>query len=89
MSLEPFIHSDDPKQVYKLPGEQERIRTKKEQVLMLLLDGEWHTSDELKRITHRFSARLYDLRREGWLIERKYLGDGIWAFRLVGRGEKW
>lgn len=84
MSLEPFLQ-DNPRQIYKTEEEKRRLDTAKERILELLLDGEWHTNLELSKITHRFSARLYDLRREGWIIERIHLDRGIWAYRLAGR----
>lgn len=83
MSLEPFLY-DDPKRIYGTE-EKRRLDTAKERLLKVLLDGEWHTNLELSKITHRFSARLYDLRREGWIIERIHLDRGIWAYRLAGR----
>ncbi|MEM3740656.1 MAG: hypothetical protein QXP84_07635 [Candidatus Korarchaeum sp.] len=80
MSLEDYL--TNPKGIFKLPEEQERLKTVKEKLLAVLLDGKWHTNTELKQISHRFSARLLELRQEGWMIEREYWGNGIWAYRL-------
>lgn len=78
-----FTVKSDPKKVYH--SEKRRLNTVKAKILQLLKDGQWHTNRELKQISHRFSARIKELRDEGWQIEREYWGEGVWAYRLVGR----
>lgn len=34
---------------------------------------------------YRYGARLMELRRMGWIIETKCLGDGQWLYRLRGK----
>jgi biotin operon repressor len=43
--------------------------SKKMQILNLLLDHQPHSSEELIKITHRFSAVIHKLREEGYDIE--------------------
>ncbi|MDR6794202.1 hypothetical protein J2X12_003469 [Pseudarthrobacter oxydans] len=42
------------------------------------------TNRELNRICFRFSARIHDLRREGWDILSVREKDGLWVFYLKG-----
>jgi len=46
--------------------------TQKQKIIELMADQEWHSSAELHdKICWRYSARLYDLRRDGYLFEKK------------------
>ena len=59
------IHPADPNVI---PAEIKRLSRQNLEVLELLKRGPART-DELCRITHRFSARFYDLRQAGYVIE--------------------
>lgn len=55
-------------------------------------DAKWRTLGEVAKETGApeasISARLRDLRKEkfgGYLVERKYHGDGLWAYRVMQR----
>jgi hypothetical protein len=57
-----------------------------------MFDGQWHTLAELSEIAHAsdaaVSARVRDLRKEkfgGYTVERLYIRNGIWAYRIVGQ----
>jgi len=63
--------------------ERERLNRKARQILELLKDRRWHKNVELAKITIRYSARIHELREAGFIIEKAYLGDGIWVYRLV------
>lgn len=45
--------------------------THKEQIVSLLSDGRWHSTHELILIAWRYSARLHDLRKLGYIFEKK------------------
>ncbi len=81
---------DDPREVFKLREEQERRKTVKEKILEILLDGKPHSNRDLVKVTHRFSARIKDLRDEGWIILswRDEEDPATWWYQLVGRDSK-
>jgi len=61
----------------------------KERILDLLSDGQWHDTVELHAICWRYGARLWDLRRDGYVFEKRRTADPrIEEWRLVGRPEE-
>lgn len=44
------------------------------------------TNTELNRVCYRYSARIHDLRKDGYVIASQRLHGGLWEF--VYRGEK-
>jgi hypothetical protein len=67
-----------------------RLTSQLERVFDFMSDGQWHVLDELVMACGgteaSASARLRDLRKPrfgGHTVERKYLHDGIWAYRLL------
>ena len=73
----------------------ERLSSQQRRVEELMLDGEWRTLPEIavalrKLYKHQFpeasiSARLRDLRRAGYTVERRRKGTarGLWEYRAV------
>lgn len=68
----------------------ERLTAQLTEVRELMADGQWRTLGEIAAHCQApeasVSARLRDLRkrRHGLrTVERKYVGDGLWAYRLV------
>lgn len=60
------------------------MTTQKQRILELLKDGDWHSNGEIVfslRIL-RASARVYDLRADGYTIEAKAGKDGAYFYRL-------
>lgn len=59
----------------------------------LMLDARWRTLSEIARdagwqydMTASVSARLRDLRKAkfgGYTVERRYVGEGLWEYRLI------
>ena len=54
-----------------------------------MADGQWRTLKEIAAATGApeasVSARLRDLRNErfgGYAVEREYIGDGLWRYRV-------
>jgi len=44
---------------------------RKEMVLRKLKDKKWHSTNEMIKVYYKFSARIYDLEKEGFHIERR------------------
>ena len=68
----------------------QRLARQLDAVKAIMLDGKPHTLAELAEIakgsTASVSARIRDLRKErfgGYQIDRDYLHDGVWEYRLV------
>ena len=56
--------------------------SKKQAVLKLMLDGNWHSHLELRAVGGtRFSARLHDLSKEEGLCAEKRFKDGGWQYK--------
>lgn len=56
--------------------------------ILKLLKGQGRaTNVELNRITFRYGARIYDLRREGHIIVTNRLSAGLWLFVYKGERE--
>ena len=72
------------------PGrDSERLNRQLVAVRRAMSDFEWHTLYALSLITGApeasVSARLRDLRKAkhgGRIVERRYVGDGLWEYRL-------
>lgn len=67
-----------------------RLSDQMEDILKVVLDGNWYTLSELHTITGHpeasISARLRDLRKKkwgNWTVERRYIQNGLHAYRLV------
>jgi hypothetical protein len=53
-----------------------------EKILELLSDTKWHSFNELNHICYRYSARLHDLKKQGYLHENKTI-NGVSYYKLV------
>lgn len=58
-------------------------RTSKQRILDVLLDGRSHHMRELNAISFRYGGRLYELRREGHVIDTERIGEGEFRYRLI------
>lgn len=81
---------------HQLQGQRDgkRIQRQLEAVKDIMLDGDWHSLGELRAqllergvVTNEASigARVRDLRKTrfgGYSVLRKYLGGGLWVYRL-------
>lgn len=63
----------------------ERRKTKREELLDLLDDRQLHHMRELNRITFRYGARFWDLKKLGYVIETVRISDDEFAYRLVAK----
>lgn len=60
-----------------------RMASQKAQILKLLRGYRWVKQHELCAITHRFSARIAELRAEGHNITSMRVGETAWEYRLA------
>ena len=67
----------------------ERLRSQLQRVRDLMIDGQWRTLQQIARQVGGseagVSARLRDLRKPrngGYTVERKYIADGLYEYRL-------
>lgn len=61
-----------------------RKPTQRERILALLADRRWHTTAELNEICFRYGARLFEMRRDGYVFDEERIGAGpLWRWRLV------
>jgi hypothetical protein len=57
------------------------------QMLRLMSDGQWHSASELiESISHRFSATMYVLRKQGYEFEKRRLSGPQHEYRLLLNG---
>lgn len=55
-----------------------------DRMLRLMSDGAWHSADELiEKISHRFSAPMHILTKQGHAFEKRHLGRKRYAYRLI------
>jgi DNA-binding IclR family transcriptional regulator len=69
--------------------DQVRLGRQLRKVWHVMLDGEWRTLRQISRLTGApeasASARLRDLRKCGWQVDRKRKGDpriGVFVYRV-------
>ena len=68
----------------------DRLNRQHAEVYALMRDGQWRTLWEISRTTGHpeasVSARLRDFRKPkhgGHVVERRYLDNGLWRYRLI------
>lgn len=53
-------------------------------MLQLMSDGEWHSREELiEKVSHRYSATMHTLKKEGYQFEKQHVRGQQYEFRLV------
>lgn len=52
-------------------------------ILRLLRSSNYVTNVDLNKICFRYSARIHELRSEGWQIEREYVRQGVHRYWIV------
>lgn len=53
-------------------------------LLLLMSDGRWHTNYELAdKISHRFSATIHVLKKQGYKFEKRHVQGPVREYRLV------
>lgn len=71
--IDPHVDRDD---IPRLTGQNGKI-------LDLLIDGP-RTNDELSRIARKYTSRISDIRKRGYVIKYEPLGGGLTRYTLVG-----
>lgn len=65
----------------------DRLRHQQDRVRALMLDGKARTLEEVSQATNAppasASARLRQLRKEGYEVRREYVGRGLWRYWVV------
>ena len=62
--------------------------TKKEAILFVLKDRKWHDNREVMEVGgFCYTARISNLRADGYIIECRHVKDGKFEYRLAGRKE--
>ena len=73
-------------------SERDRVRLSRQLIAVreVLSDNGWHTLEEIAGRTGEpeasISARIRDLRKTrfgGHVVEREYVGKGLWRYRMV------
>lgn len=57
--------------------------TQKEKILKLFRKSGWVKVQTLQQIAWRFSARLYELRKEGYEFEKRRQKNGLEEWKLI------
>lgn len=75
---------------YKHERDGERLSGQYHRVFAFMRDGKWHTMAQISLgtgdMSASISARLRDMRKErfgGHTVERRYIADGEWEYRLL------
>lgn len=57
----------------------------KSRILIVLQDGKWHSFRELLEVYYKYTQRLFDLRRDGYVIEERnnISNKNAFDYRLV------
>lgn len=53
-------------------------------MLQLMSDSAWHSKEELvDKISHRFSATMHILKKQGYRFERRHIQGQQYEYRLI------
>lgn len=63
--------------------EATKRETQATRILRLLRRERFVTNAELNKICFRYSARIHELRDDGWNIQREYWKPGVYRYWLV------
>ncbi len=73
---------------FEIGRDGERLHRQLTSVYLLMADGMWRSLDMIwntlgmREPQASISARLRDLRKIGFTVQRKYLCKGVWVYRL-------
>jgi len=72
--------------------DNDRLGAQLKRIFDIVIDGQWRTLQDISELTGdphaSISAQLRHLRKPrfgSWNVERKYMGDGLYLYRLNGR----
>jgi hypothetical protein len=69
--------------------EHERRKASKEKILATLREAGLRgvTNLELNEIAFRYGARIFELRKLGYEIDKEYVEPGVWRYTLLSEPE--
>ena len=80
---------------YDAERDGERLKMQLARVWKLMFDQKWRTLEEISARTYgseaSVSARLRDFRKArfgGHVVDRRYVGNGVWEYRLEPRPQE-
>lgn len=83
-------HGDRDGVTFNPAEDRDRLDGQMDAVWRLMRDGNWRSTKEIAEAVGcpdaSASARLRDLRKPkfgGWNIERAYVGNGLWRYRVA------
>lgn len=86
----PKIHGDRDGETFDAKRDGKRLNAQAAAVFSYMSHGKWRTLADIAANTGHpeasVSARLRDLRKPalgGYTIERRYIANGLWQYRLV------
>lgn len=83
----PAIHRDRDGETFDRKRDGARLNKQATDVFNLMRDGEWRGLRDIAAVTDHpeasVSARLRDLRKVGYTVERRNLGGGLWQYRVI------
>jgi len=72
--------------------DNDRLGAQLKRIFDIVIDGQWRTLQDISELTGdphaSISAQLRHLRKPrfgSWNVERKYMGNGLYLYRLNGR----
>jgi hypothetical protein len=75
---------------YQPSRDRNRLCTQLERISLLMRDGRWRSVDTIHQLTGdphaSISAQIRNLRKArfgGHTVERRYVGDGLYEFRVI------
>jgi hypothetical protein len=58
--------------------------TNLEQLIAILKDGKWHSSDELaNKVSWRFGHTVFEARKKGYSIEKRKVAHNRFEYRML------
>lgn len=55
-----------------------------DRIIELMSDGNWYSTEDLvEKISHRFSATMYTLKKQGYKFEKRHSEGNRYEYRLV------
>lgn len=63
----------------------ERRKSHEARILDMFTNGETVSTTTLRRFSANHTARLSELRKEGHVIRRNYIGNGIYEYQYFGQ----
>jgi hypothetical protein len=83
-------NAEKDKAANPVKAEKDRLNATARRLLVFLQErqGQWiDNAVLLSEGGFRYGGRLYEIKHDGWLIEKRHIEGGCWQYRLTGRKE--